>query len=97
MLALSPQVHGISLQTLYRNCAKAASGSASLLVMRDAGGHIFGCFATEHWHTAPRFYGSGETFVFQLQPHMVSEGCTRLTHSSCGPLDIHIKIFQYIT
>ena len=32
-------------------------------------GHIFGAFAAEAWKPGPRFYGTGETFVFMLQPH----------------------------
>lgn len=82
----SRQVHGISLATLYRNAARAAGGSASLLVLRDSGGYVFGCFATEPWHMAPRFYGTGETFVFQLQPHMVSR--SRACAATCAALRV---------
>ncbi|GBF88193.1 hypothetical protein Rsub_00905 [Raphidocelis subcapitata] len=65
-LAYSTARHGISLQTLYRRAAGAAQ---TLLVVRDGGGHVFGAFTTEAWRVAPRFYGTGETFVFQLEPH----------------------------
>ncbi|GIL82720.1 hypothetical protein Vretimale_8294 [Volvox reticuliferus] len=59
---------GISLRTLYR---KAAGRAPTLLVVREAGacGHVFGAFAAEAWKSGPRFYGTGETFVFMLQPH----------------------------
>ena len=30
-------------------------------------GYIFGCYSPDSWHVAPRFYGSGETFLFQLE------------------------------
>ena len=30
-----------------------------------------GCYTEDGWRTTPRFYGSGETFVFQLEPHRV--------------------------
>ncbi|KAG2435847.1 hypothetical protein HXX76_007042 [Chlamydomonas incerta] len=58
---------GISLRTLYR---KAAGRAPTLLIVREAGGmgHIFGTFAAEAWKPGPRFYGTGETFVFTLQP-----------------------------
>jgi hypothetical protein len=56
--------HGISLQTLYR---RAAGAPQTLLVVRDGGGHVFGAFSAEAWRVAPRFYGTGETFVFQLE------------------------------
>ncbi|KAL6759905.1 TLD-domain-containing protein [Haematococcus lacustris] len=59
------QRDGISLHTLYR---KAAGKAPSLLVVRDSGGAVFGAFATEPWRVSPRFFGTGETRVFQLQP-----------------------------
>ncbi|KAK9904683.1 hypothetical protein WJX75_000545 [Coccomyxa subellipsoidea] len=58
---------GISLQTLYRR----AEVGPSILVVRDRQQHIFGCFTTESWRVAPRYYGTGESFVFQLQPKAV--------------------------
>ncbi|KAG2498182.1 hypothetical protein HYH03_003937 [Edaphochlamys debaryana] len=61
---------GISLRTLYR---KAAGRAPTLLIVREAGsgGHVFGAFASEAWKPGPRFYGTGETFVFTLAPHRV--------------------------
>lgn len=38
-----------------------------VLVVRDRGGAVFGCFTAEAWRVAPRYYGTGESFVFQLQ------------------------------
>jgi hypothetical protein len=63
-LLYSMSRHGISLQTLYR---KAAGVWPSLLVVQDGGGALFGCFGADAWKVGPRFYGTGETFVFQLQ------------------------------
>ena len=31
-------------------------------------GHTFGVFATDPWEVHDKFYGTGETFVFQLEP-----------------------------
>jgi hypothetical protein len=68
-LLYSTSRHGISLQTLYRRCA---ASSPSVLLVRDAGGYVFGAFCAEAWRPAARFFGTGETFVFQLAPHKVT-------------------------
>lgn len=39
----------------------------SILVIRDSGRHVFGSFSSEGWKVAPRYYGTGESFVFQIQ------------------------------
>ncbi|KAK9804664.1 hypothetical protein WJX73_007489 [Symbiochloris irregularis] len=56
---------GISLQTLYR---RAEHNLPSVLLVRDHAQSVFGCFAAEGWKVAPRYYGNGESFVFQIQP-----------------------------
>jgi len=28
---------------------------------------VFGCYTSEGWRICPRYYGSGESFVFQLE------------------------------
>ena len=56
--------HGISLQTMYR---RGAGSAPTILVVRDTMGYVFGCYTSESWRVAPRYYGTGETFVFQLQ------------------------------
>ena len=62
-LQYSSAKHGISLQTLYRR----AQPGPCLLLIRDAAGYIFGCFTPMPWRPSPRYYGTGETSVFQLQ------------------------------
>jgi hypothetical protein len=42
-----------------------------VLLVRDGGGYVFGAFCPEAWRPSPRFFGTGETFVFQLAPHKV--------------------------
>lgn len=59
---------GISLHTLMR---KAAGYAPTLLVVRDGGGAVFGAYVAEPWRTGTRFYGTGETFVFQVGRGMV--------------------------
>ena len=67
-LVYSTQRDGISMQTLLR---KARGRSPTVLVVRDMGKAVFGAYCSEPWHLAPRYYGTGETFVFQLSPKQV--------------------------
>lgn len=67
-LLYSTDRHGISLQTLYRRSVAAPS----LLFIQDTNGYVFGAFTTEGWRMGTRFFGTGETFVFQLRPHRVA-------------------------
>jgi hypothetical protein len=41
------------------------------LHVQDTGGHVFGAFAAEPWRVHPRFYGTGETSVFQVHPRQL--------------------------
>ena len=56
---------GISLQSLYR---RGAGRSPTLLLLRDTAGGAFGAFCSEPWRVAPRYFGTGESFVFTLEP-----------------------------
>mmetsp|Transcript_10734 Transcript_10734/g.20246 ORF Transcript_10734/g.20246 Transcript_10734/m.20246 type:complete len:164 (-) Transcript_10734:51-542(-) len=56
---------GISLQTLYRRVAKT---SPTILFVKDMQSHVFGVFAPDPWKVHHKFYGTGETFVFRLEP-----------------------------
>ena len=67
-LAYSTARHGISLGTLFR---RSAGHTPTLLVIRDTAGFVFGCYSEDGWRSSPRFYGTGETFVFQLEPHRI--------------------------
>lgn len=67
-LVYSTQRDGISMQTLLR---KAKGKSPTVLVVRDMGRAVFGAYCSEPWHLASRYYGTGETFVFQLVPRQV--------------------------
>lgn len=60
----STDKHGFSLQTLYR---KAAGIVPTVMVIQDGSDFVFGCYCSEAWKMGPRFYGTGETFVFQLE------------------------------
>ncbi|KAG9390078.1 hypothetical protein J8273_8115 [Carpediemonas membranifera] len=66
VLLYSDNVHGRSLQTLYRHCLHAA---ASILIVETKAGSVMGAFTTAQW--APRthrtFFGTGESFVFKSE------------------------------
>mmetsp|Transcript_7726 Transcript_7726/g.21997 ORF Transcript_7726/g.21997 Transcript_7726/m.21997 type:complete len:601 (+) Transcript_7726:324-2126(+) len=68
-LVYSTERHGISLHTLFRSAARWAY---TILVVKDGAGYVFGSFCTEAWKMNPRYFGTGECFVFQLQPHMIA-------------------------
>lgn len=69
-LLYSTERHGISMQTMLR---KAHSYSPTILVIKDSSDFIFGCYCSEAWKTTRRFYGTGETFVFQLEVRLEFE------------------------
>jgi len=64
---------GVSLSSLLR--ASGGTAGPSLLLIRDAGGALFGAFTAEPWcpHAAHRSFGTGESFVFSCasQPRAV--------------------------
>ncbi|KAL1115438.1 hypothetical protein AAG570_007468 [Ranatra chinensis] len=43
---------------------------ATLLLVRDADGLVFGFYASQSWHPAPSFYGDKNCFLFTLRPEM---------------------------
>lgn len=63
VLRYTPKAHGQSLRNLYR---KVARDKRTLLLVQDTEGHVFGGYAPEAWEPSPRFYGSGEAFVFSF-------------------------------
>lgn len=64
-LVYSSRVDGCSLRSLMR---AAAHRSPSLLAIKDTHGHVCGAFVCEPWKVAPRYYGTGESFVFTSSP-----------------------------
>lgn len=64
-LAYSTRRDGISLRSLLR---LAAGRSPTVLAVRDGAGRVFGAFCAEAWRVAPRYYGTGESFVFTALP-----------------------------
>lgn len=58
-------IDGSNLETFYN---KNEGYSKSLVIIKDDGGALFGCFAPAQWLVNLRYYGNGECFVFQLKP-----------------------------
>jgi hypothetical protein len=78
LLLYSTARDGISLATMMRRADKVAP---SLLLVKDTGGAVFGAYVTEPWRFAPRFYGTGESFVFQVG----AMGRTAAAVAAAGP------------
>ncbi|CAG9466003.1 unnamed protein product [Pedinophyceae sp. YPF-701] len=68
-LTFSTHHHGFSLGTLYR---RSPEHGPCVLVVQDMPGHVFGAYCSEAWHVRPRYFGTGETFVFQLEPKQIA-------------------------
>lgn len=57
---------GISMQTLLR---KSKGKAPTVLLVRDMNKHVFGAFCSEPWRISSRYYGTGETFIFKVEPN----------------------------
>ena len=62
-LAYCQRRDGLSLQTLLR---KTAGRAPCLLALRTTTGAVCGAFVTAPWRFSPRYYGSGESWVFNV-------------------------------
>jgi len=65
-LMYSSELHGYSLHTLYAK-ARRLKGP-SVLVVKDTDGYVFGGFASHTWRKNVSFFGTGECFLFSLNP-----------------------------
>jgi len=79
---------GISLGTLLRmpDRIKQPERSPGILVVKDSNGYVFGGFTTEAWRVSSRYFGTGESFVFQVYPRMVMYRWSKLN-----------QYFQFLT
>ncbi|KAG9474795.1 hypothetical protein GDO78_003319, partial [Eleutherodactylus coqui] len=66
-LLFSTRLHGESFSQL---CGHLVDQGPSLLVVRDAGGFIFGGFASHNWEVKPRFQGDSTCFLFTVSPRL---------------------------
>ena len=54
---------GVSMHTFYR---KVSNHNATLLVIKDTAGNVFGSFNYTTWKKSKYFYGTGETFLYSF-------------------------------
>jgi ribosomal protein S13 len=66
-LVYSSREHGISLATLFRNLEQLQT-EETIFIVQTSKGQILGGYASEKWRSSPRYYGTGETFVFTFNP-----------------------------
>lgn len=64
-MVYSTMRHGVSLHTFYSKCEGT---DPVIVVLRDGGKAVFGCYASVPWKAAKQYYGNGEAFVFTLEP-----------------------------
>jgi hypothetical protein len=67
----SMEANGSSLETLL---ILAKKQSPTLLVVKDAEGNVFGGFASDEWHRAFHYYGTGESFLFTFSSSNAAGG-----------------------
>ncbi|XP_065191814.1 oxidation resistance protein 1-like isoform X1 [Sycon ciliatum] len=65
-LCYSTYVHGISLQTMFRNCLKSTEGPV-LLVIRDTAQHVFGVLSSCTFRISDTFQGNGTSFLYTFR------------------------------
>jgi len=66
MLAYSMEQDGSTLSTLYsRGDAYRGKRAGFVLIIRDAGGGVFGAYLTDPPKPQPHYYGSGESFLWR--------------------------------
>nr|CAB3264612.1 oxidation resistance protein 1 [Phallusia mammillata] len=60
--------HGMSLRTLYRKMNRLSEDSPVAIIVQDTEGHIFGAVSSCPPQVSEHFKGSGEAFLFTLEP-----------------------------
>jgi hypothetical protein len=65
-LMYSLEQNGVSLATLYKNADEyRGKRGGFVLVIKDAGGGIFGAYLSDPPHPSSHFYGNGECFLWR--------------------------------
>jgi len=65
---------GTSLLTFYR---KLEDKGATVILIQDTSGYVFGGFASTEWEMHDRFFGTGECFLFSALPKFTCYKWTR--------------------
>ncbi len=63
-LAFDINHDGVSFYTFFH---KVARYNPTLVLIQDTANNVFGIYASQHWHSAKEFYGTGECFVFSFK------------------------------
>ncbi|KAJ2941347.1 hypothetical protein O0L34_g3547 [Tuta absoluta] len=63
----SSHIHGESFSTM---AGRIQDVGASVVIIEDNSGYIFGGYASESWKLSPDFYGDDSSFLFTLAPKM---------------------------
>jgi hypothetical protein len=61
--------HGVSVKKLI-DFSSGAALPASIFIVKDSQGAVFGGFASHKWEIKRGFYGGGETFVWKVDPQL---------------------------
>ena len=73
-----------------------ASADATVLVVQDAQGKIFGGLASHRWKVQPGFFGNGECFVFDCTPTSTAIAIYPWYVNTCNSNDIHVYWWIYL-
>ena len=63
----SSQIHGESFSTLM---GRIVDNGATVIIVEDSNGYIFGSFNPASWTLSPKFAGDESSFLFTLRPKM---------------------------
>ncbi|CAM4817426.1 unnamed protein product [Rotaria magnacalcarata] len=67
-MIFSTEVHGFSLNQLYRRCGEVDHDLPALIIVKDVEQNIFGAFTSHQLMISEGFYGTGESFLFTIHP-----------------------------
>ncbi|KAI8894369.1 TLD-domain-containing protein [Globomyces pollinis-pini] len=79
-LMYNSDIHGKSWSIFQQHLPLAA---ASVLIIRDSEGHVFGGFCPVPWITCPNFFSNGDTFLFQSYPSLRLYQSTNINKNYC--------------
>jgi len=81
---------GASLET-FKQYSRASKDS--ILAIETTKGHVFGCYASQPWRTAPSFYGGVPSFIFKMR-HNRNTPCHSLIEQAEmeGEIDLYFLL-----
>lgn len=65
----SSQIHGESFSTFI---GRIMDQGATVIIIEDTNGYVFGSFSTDSWALSPNFTGNDSSFLYSLKPRMRS-------------------------